>query len=196
MEHFPLYLKLTGRRIALIGNSADIIPKARLLAKTSAQIDIFAEVPCAELKAFMVEAGLADPHAGHKSHLLIHHERQFAPADLADPSRPKLAFAYLDTPSPHLVTLFEATHLPYCVIDDLARSQFTTPALIDRSPVTIAIGTEGTAPVLARRLKAAIEDRLAVSLAQVAAEAGRLRGRVASAFDRSWLWCRRYSGGC
>ena len=39
MEHFPLYLKLTGKRIALIGNSADIVPKARLVAKTSALAD-------------------------------------------------------------------------------------------------------------------------------------------------------------
>ena len=53
MEHFPLYLKLTGKRIALIGNSADIVPKARLVAKTSAQIDIFADAPCEALASYL-----------------------------------------------------------------------------------------------------------------------------------------------
>ena len=182
MEHFPLYLKLTGKRVALIGNSADIIPKARLLAKTSAQIDIFADVPCAALASYMDAARLGDAPG---LAVIRHVARAFTRADLSDMSRPKLAFAYLDTPSADLLAWLEETHLPYCVIDDLAHSQFTTPALIDRSPVTIAIGTEGTAPVLARRLKAGIEDRLPPALGQVATTGGAFRERIGRMLDRA-----------
>ncbi|MEM7644975.1 MAG: siroheme synthase CysG, partial [Pseudomonadota bacterium] len=46
------------------------------------------------------------------------------------------------------------------VVDDLANSQFITPAIVDRDPVVVAIGTEGAAPVLARKIKADLEARL------------------------------------
>jgi len=46
------------------------------------------------------------------------------------------------------------------IVDNLADSAFITPAIVDRDPVTIAIGTEGAAPVLARAIKADLEARL------------------------------------
>ena len=45
-------------------------------------------------------------------------------------------------------------------VDNLEASQFITPAIVDRDPVTVAIGTEGAAPVLARAIKADLEERL------------------------------------
>jgi uroporphyrin-III C-methyltransferase/precorrin-2 dehydrogenase/sirohydrochlorin ferrochelatase len=50
------------------------------------------------------------------------------------------------------------------IVDNLADSQFITPAIVDRDPVTVAIGTEGAAPVLARAIKADLEERLPISL--------------------------------
>ena len=41
------------------------------------------------------------------------------------------------------------------------RTKFITPAIVDRDPVTVAIGTEGAAPVLARAIKADLEERIA-----------------------------------
>ncbi|MGB3406426.1 MAG: siroheme synthase CysG, partial [Jannaschia sp.] len=46
----------------------------------------------------------------------------------------------------------------------LEASQFITPAIVDRDPVVVAIGTEGAAPVLARKIKADLEAKLPVSL--------------------------------
>ncbi|MEO1276749.1 MAG: siroheme synthase CysG, partial [Pseudomonadota bacterium] len=54
------------------------------------------------------------------------------------------------------------------IVDNLAASQFITPAIVDRDPVTVAIGTEGAAPVLARRIKADIEERLSPILGTLA----------------------------
>ena len=58
--------------------------------------------------------------------------------------------------------------IPVNIVDDLEGSDFITPAIVDRDPVTIAIGTEGTAPVLARSLKAAFEAKLPASLGPLA----------------------------
>jgi len=46
------------------------------------------------------------------------------------------------------------------IVDNLADSAFITPAIVDRDPVVVAIGTEGAAPVLARLIKADIEETL------------------------------------
>jgi uroporphyrin-III C-methyltransferase/precorrin-2 dehydrogenase/sirohydrochlorin ferrochelatase len=63
------------------------------------------------------------------------------------------------------------------IVDNLADSQFITPAIVDRDPVTVAIGTEGAAPVLARAIKADLEERLPASLGTLA--------RLGKAFRRA-----------
>ena len=40
------------------------------------------------------------------------------------------------------------------VLDRTDACDFITPAIVDRDPVVVAIGTEGSAPVLARQIKA------------------------------------------
>ncbi|MEM1302193.1 MAG: uroporphyrinogen-III C-methyltransferase, partial [Pseudomonadota bacterium] len=54
-----------------------------------------------------------------------------------------------------------------------------TPSIVDRDPVVVAIGTEGTAPVLARQIKTRMEELLEPGLGDLAALAGRLRDRAA-----------------
>jgi len=62
------------------------------------------------------------------------------------------------------------------IVDNLQESEFITPALVDRDPVTIAIGTEGTAPILARKIKAQIEARYFYDLGPTALREGGKRG--------------------
>jgi len=54
------------------------------------------------------------------------------------------------------------------IVDNLADSAFITPAIVDRDPVTVAIGTEGAAPVLARAIKRDLEERLPIQLGLLA----------------------------
>ena len=53
MDHFPIYVKMTGKRVIFIGNGDDIIAKARLVMKTPAQIEVYATAPCDELLTFI-----------------------------------------------------------------------------------------------------------------------------------------------
>ena len=73
-----------------------------------------------------------------------------------------------------VAALARAEGILYNIVDNLQDSQFITPAIVDRDPVTVAIGTEGAAPVLARAIKRDLEDRLPVALGMLA--------RVAKAF--------------
>ena len=90
--------------------------------------------------------------------------------------------------------MLDQSNIPFCVIDDLARSRFITPAIVDRDPVMIAIGTEGKAPVLARRIKAMIEQNLSPHTGMLAEISGRFRQYIASysgAFRRQF-WGQLY----
>ena len=50
------------------------------------------------------------------------------------------------------------------VLDRTDACDFITPAIVDRDPVVVAIGTEGSAPVLARQIKADVEAMLPAEL--------------------------------
>lgn len=81
------------------------------------------------------------------------------------------------------------------VVDTLEASQFLTPAIVDRDPVTIAIGTEGAAPVLARRIKALNEDALPAGIGQLAAIGRAFRGAAEAlphGRPRREFWSRYY----
>jgi uroporphyrin-III C-methyltransferase/precorrin-2 dehydrogenase/sirohydrochlorin ferrochelatase len=71
--------------------------------------------------------------------------------------------------------LAEAAGVLFNIVDNLEASAFLTPAMVDRDPLVVAIGTEGAAPVLARKVKAHLEEKLPAALGAVvrAAEAFR-----------------------
>ena len=163
MNYFPIYMKMTNKRVVLIGNDDDIIAKARLVMKSSALIEIYADQPCEALSSFI------------ESQPVRHFARAFTADDINVKEARAIAFAYLDDEDEAIETLLSQHHIPFCVIDNLAASQFTTAALVDRAPLTIAIGTEGTAPILARKIKADLEARLPQSLGVIAKIAGGLR---------------------
>ena len=80
------------------------------------------------------------------------------------------------------------------IVDDLEDSDFITPAIVDRDPVTVAIGTEGAAPVLARKIKAEIEAMLPATLGLLTRIGQGFRERV-EALDfkaRRAFWTRFY----
>lgn len=185
MKHFPIYLNVADKRICLIGNGDDAVAKARLVAKSEAVIEIYSAMP---------DEGLAD-YIARNPHGILHHSRAFGQDDINDSARPAIAFVYLTDADERVMACLRAAHIPYCVIDNLAKSSFTTPALIDRAPLVIAIGTEGTAPVLARRLKKELEERLPQSFGALARVAGKLRakiGTVLSASERRHFWSRYF----
>src|SRR5690606_5958243 len=68
--------------------------------------------------------------------------------------------------------------VPVNVVDDPELSTFIFPAIIDRSPVVVAVGTNGASPVLARRVRAQIESLLPARLGALARFVGDRRKEV------------------
>src|SRR5262249_53217379 len=74
--------------------------------------------------------------------------------------------------------------VPVNVVDTPDDCDFYVPSIVDRAPLTVAVSTEGDAPVLARLVRARIEAMLAPELGRLARAAGALRGRVAKALGK------------
>ncbi|MES1196520.1 MAG: siroheme synthase CysG, partial [Steroidobacter sp.] len=92
----------------------------------------------------------------------------------------------------------ETRNIPVNVVDDRELSRFVMPAIVDRSPVIVAIGSSGDAPVLTRRLREKIEALLPAGLSKLAKLSGELRGKVkqqvGDADARRRFWERFFDG--
>ena len=182
MQHFPIFLAVAGRRIVLSGGGAAALSKLRLLLKTEARLTVFAEDPAPEIAAW-AEAGR-----------LTLHRRRMEPGDALCAA---LFYAADEEAAEDARTarIAQADGALVNVVDDLERSGFITPAIVDRDPVSVAIGTEGAAPVLARALKAELEERLPASLGPLA-RAGKAFRRAAEALPagraRRAFWAEWY----
>lgn len=184
MQSFPMFMRLSGRRVIVVGGGEQAAQKARLMLKTEAQLQLAAPVLEAELQA-MVQSGRA-----------THLTDQPSPCLFAD-----CAMVFIATGCPGLDAavhaLAKAAGAVVNVVDQPALCDVTTPSIVDRDPVVVAIGTEGTAPVLARRIKTQIEQMLDPQIGGFAALCGRLRGAVAArvpAANRRAFWRRAVDG--
>ena len=72
----------------------------------------------------------------------------------------------------------KAVGLPVNVMDDLAHSTFIFPAIVDRGDVVVAVGTGGTSPVVARRVRERIEAMLPARIGDLASFIGRWRKTI------------------
>jgi uroporphyrin-III C-methyltransferase/precorrin-2 dehydrogenase/sirohydrochlorin ferrochelatase len=170
MRHFPIFLDLAGRRVVLAGGGAEALAKLRLLLKTEARLTVFAAAPDAAIEGWASEGRLR----------LV--RRAFAPGDALCAA---LAYAATgdDAEDARVAGLARADGALVNLVDNLAASQFITPAIVDRDPVVVAIGTEGAAPVLARQIKRWIEGRLAAGTGALARAGQAFRG-AATALPR------------
>ena len=76
----------------------------------------------------------------------------------------------------------KARSLPVNVVDRPAMCSYITPAVVDRDPLIVAIGSAGEAPVLARLIRARIEAMLPPTLARLAAIAGSFSAELRERF--------------
>ena len=182
MKHFPIFLAVAGRRIVLAGGGDAALAKLRLLLKTEARLTVIAATAAPEIHAWAAAGKLTlIPRAMAPGDAICAALFYAAHEDAAEDAR-TASLAHRDGA---LVN----------IVDNLADSQFITPAIVDRDPVTIAIGTEGAAPVLARAIKRDLEDRLPTSLgtlARIGKSFRRMANRLPMGAARRAFWADYY----
>jgi uroporphyrin-III C-methyltransferase / precorrin-2 dehydrogenase / sirohydrochlorin ferrochelatase len=154
MRFFPVFLRVADARILVAGGGEAAVAKLRLLLKTEGRIEVYADEPDPLIRGWAAEGRLS----------IV--ER---PVDAEDLAGARLLYAANDEPveDGRAAALARAAGVLFNIVDNLADSEFLTPALVDRDPLIVAIGTEGAAPVLARKVKAQLEEKLPAALGAV-----------------------------
>ncbi len=180
MKSFPMFLRTTDRRIVIAGGGEQAAQKSRLALKTDAEI-VLATVELDDELTGLVASGRARQEAG-----------PLTPETFAGSA---LTFIATGCPGADMAlhALAKEAGAVVNVVDRPDLCDATTPSIVDRDPVVVAIGTEGTAPVLARRIKTEVEQMLPPRVGHLAALAGRLRGAVGDRLPQStrrgfWAW--------
>ncbi len=150
----PLFHKLGGRKVVLAGDSDGALWKAELLAAAGSDLLVFApERP-------EVFAPLAEhPPAGSVTII----PRGWEPADLAG-ARFAVADVETDAEAERFVAAARAAGAVVNVVDKPPFCDVQFGALVNRSPLVVAISTDGAAPVFGQAVRAKIESVLPTGL--------------------------------
>lgn len=184
MKTFPMFLTMTDRRVVIVGGGEQAAQKCRLMLKTEARIEVL---------AFSLESELHALAEGGRIHWTAESITSEHFADTA------LVFIATGCPGMDaaLHDLAKRAGATVNVVDQPNLCDAITPSIVDRDPVVVAIGTEGTAPVLGRQIKTKVENMLEPRLGDLAALAGRLRGFAAERLGprkRRDLWRWVFNG--
>lgn len=165
LRYFPLFLDLRDRLVVIVGGGLIAERKAELLLGTGARILLIAPSLTQRL-ASRVTAGL-----------VAHLPEPFASGHL---SGARLVVAATSDASVNRAVAEAAGQrgLLVNVVDDAALSTCIVPAIIDRSPLVVAVGTAGTAPALARFVREFLESAIDESFGRLAALLARFRGAI------------------
>ena len=188
MRYLPISLKTENAQIALIGNGEAALNKLRLLVKTCAQIQLFAPSPSLEMATFLIQQ--TDSKINHLT-------RRFSSGDLSDVAA---IFSCADDADENirLSQLAGQQNIPFNSPDNPDICTFLVPSIVNRAPVTIAISTEGAAPVLAKQIRAHLEHYLPQNTGKLAHFAQNLRAKVQNKLsnmnDKRHFWENFFNG--
>jgi uroporphyrin-III C-methyltransferase/precorrin-2 dehydrogenase/sirohydrochlorin ferrochelatase len=170
LAKLPVFWALEGRRVVVAGGSDAAMWKAELLAACGARVDVYAPTFGAAFEALLARA------PDHPAARLIPHYRCWTPSDL--PGAMLAIGDCADDDAQEFFSAARAAGVPVNVIDKPEFCQFQFGSIVNRSPVVVAISTDGAAPILAQTIRRKIEALLPRSLKSWATLAQSLREAV------------------
>jgi uroporphyrin-III C-methyltransferase/precorrin-2 dehydrogenase/sirohydrochlorin ferrochelatase len=165
MNYFPIFLRLQAQPVLVVGGGAIALRKIELLRKANAQVTVVAPELNDALTVLVAQGAIK------------HIAEEFKPEHL-DGMRLAIAATSRRAVNAWVAHQAEVRNIPVNVVDDRELSRFIMPAIVDRSPVIVAVSSGGDAPVLTRRLREKLEAVLPTRLGKLAELAGALREKV------------------
>ncbi len=185
MNTFPLFFKLEGAKVLIVGGGEVALRKADLLSRAGATITVLAPDICPELQALLSDNK---------------HQLHYANYDKSYMTGARIIIAGTDNETLNQQIHADATalNIPVNVVDTPPLCDFIFPAIIDRNPIVIGISSNGKAPVLARLLRARLETLIPQGYGKLAKLAGEFRAEVKAKIPtltgRRQFWERAFEG--
>ncbi len=165
MQYLPLFFDLRGRPVLVVGGGTVASRKLALLLDAGADVTVVAP----QLGSELANA----PFAGRFTWI----EGRFD-ASMIGAQRLVVAATSDRAVNARVAAACEASGLPVNVVDDPGLSNTIVPAIIDRSPLMIAVSSAGTAPMLARAVRERLETVIDESFGALARLLGGARQRI------------------
>jgi len=184
MDYLPIFLDIRGEPCLVVGGGEVAARKTAQLLRAGARVTVRAPALSAAFDAEL-DAGRISHRAGN-----------FRDEDLAGHAL-VIAATNDDAVNRAVATAARARRIPVNVVDQPALCSFILPAIIDRSPVIVAVSSGGASPVLARLLRARLEGLIPAGYGRLAALAAEFRDRVKARFSapqRRRFWERALQG--
>lgn len=185
MDYFPIFLEIKQRPVLVVGGGEIAARKVALLKRARPQIKVVAPRLCDTLTELLAQGEI------------VYRAGEFSDDDLNDCV---LVVAATDdvVVNRAVFDAAEARNLPVNVVDHPELCRFIFPSIVDRTPVTIAVSTSGTSPVLARLLRAHLETMIPAGYGRLASLLAGFRDRAKRRFpkvkNRRHFWERILQG--
>lgn len=168
MDYFPLFMQVSGAECLVVGGGEVAARKAAMLVRAGAVVHVVSP-----------STSLAMQELLHASPTSRHSAREYTDADLADVH---LVIAATDDRSVNARVSSDARarRIPVNVVDDPELCSFIMPAIVDRSPLMIAVSSAGASPVLARMARGRIEAAIPAQFGPLASLCSTLRSEAQS----------------
>ncbi|PCJ26073.1 MAG: uroporphyrinogen-III C-methyltransferase [SAR86 cluster bacterium] len=179
MDQLPIFLTIKDRKCVIVGGGNIALRKAELLLLAGANLHVVATQVGEGLQK------LCDDHAA------LVETKDYDASALKDAA---LVIAATDNQVLNRQVSLDAKELniPVNVVDQPALCSFIMPAIVDRSPVIVAISSGGASPVLTRKIKELIETFLPERISALAKLLGsyreRVKNKLAKPADRARFW--------
>ncbi|HYA74166.1 MAG TPA: siroheme synthase CysG [Roseiarcus sp.] len=185
MDTLPVFLRIEGKRAAVVGGGSAAARRAETLARAGARVTVFAARLDDEFRVLRDDATFE------------HVASEPTVADLAG-----FVLCYVATgdgqADERVFAGIRGAGALINVADRPDLCDFIAPSLVDRSPLVIAISTGGASPMLGRMLKARLESLVPAAYGRLAAFMGRSRALVGARLNdaraRRRFWERVLEG--
>ncbi len=164
-HYLPISYDVAGKPVGIVGNGMAALAKLELLGRTQARLTLYSPAPHRDLavaaSAYEVELVTACPTAADLAGMAL---LFLATEDAAEDER--------------LSTLARSAGAMVNAVDRPHLTDFAMPSIVDRGSVTVAIASDGAAPVLTQRVRALIDALLPATLANLGDLARTIRALV------------------
>ena len=185
MDFLPLFTDLRNKPCLLVGGGQVALRKARLLCKAGAKLRLVAHDILPELSTLCMNAGGECIRGDYGDHLL-------------DDVFLVIAATDDEVLNKQVSEACHARQIPVNVVDNPDLCSVILPAIIDRSPLVIAVSSGGKSPVLARMMRSRLEASIPASYGRLAQLVGSFRDAVKTRFadieERRHFWEQTLQG--
>ena len=169
MDYFPLFMDLKNKPCLVVGGGDIAFRKASALLKASAAVTIVTKKASDEVRSLTENKNF---NLIIETYLSRHLEQKLLVIAATD-HRPTNEQIFNDA---------SKLKLPVNVVDNPDLCSFIFPAIVERGPMTIAVCSNGNAPILGRLLRAKIESIIPFEYGKLAELAKKYRAKVKSVF--------------